>query len=375
MVVAGEASGDAYGAALARALAADAGRVGIFGMGGRAMRAAGVHLLHDVTGRGAVGFTESLRQLPVYRRVMARLVEAARRLRPAAAVLIDFPGFNLRLGPALARLGIPVVYYIAPAVWAWGRGRARVVAGFAREVICAFDFEVPLYREAGAPARWLGHPILDDVPARPPQEEARRALGLAGAGPVVALLPGSRHQEIDRLYPAMAEAARLVRARRPDVRFLASVAPGIAPERLHALGGSAHREAGIRLVEGGVWPLLAASDFAVVCSGTATLQAALWQVPMVVVYRVSEPSYLLARRLVRVPYIALPNIVARRRVVEELVQHEARADRMAQALLERLEDPQRLARERAELETVRLRLGSPGATARAARAILEVAGA
>lgn len=374
MVVAGEASGDGYGAGLARALKARAPGVQLFGMGGRAMRESGVHLLYDTTGRGAVGFTESLRQLPVLRRVMGRLVEAARRFRPAVAVLIDFPGFNLRLGPALAGLGIPVVYYIAPAVWAWGAGRARVVAGFARQVICAFDFEVPLYREAGARAQWLGHPILDEIPDRPPCDEARRRLGVGQDERVVALLPGSRMQEIQQLYPMMAEAARMVRSAQPGVRFVASVASGIDPRLLEARGGGAHREAGIRLVGGGIWHALAAADLAVVCSGTATLQTALWQVPMVVVYRVSEPSYLLARRLVKVPHIALPNIVAQRRLVEELVQHDARAERVAQAVLERLRSPGRLDRERRDLETVRARLGAPGATARAARLVLEVAG-
>lgn len=373
MLVAGEASGDGYGASLARALKAAAPGATFFGMGGRGMRGGGVHLLYDVTGRGAVGFTESLRQIPVFRRVMARLVEAARRLRPNVAVLIDFPGFNLRLGPALAGLGIPVVYYIAPAVWAWGAGRARAVAGFARRVICAFDFEVPLYRQAGAEAEWLGHPILDDVPDRPPQAEARRRLGLDPAGPVVALLPGSRLQEIQQLYPMMVQAARAVRAARPDVRFVVSVAPGIEPHLLESRGGPAHRELGVRLVGGGIWRALAAADLAVACSGTATLQAALWQVPMVVVYRVSEPTYLLARRLVRVPHIALPNIVVHDRLVEELVQHEARPERVAQAVLGRLNDPQRLAGEQTALESVRKRLGAPGATARAARVILEVA--
>ena len=373
MLVAGEASGDGYGAGVVRALKQAAPGTSFFGMGGCGMRAAGVHLLYDVTGRGAVGFTESLRQVPLFRRVMGRLVEAARRFEPDVAVLIDFPGFNLRLGPALAKLGVPVVYYIAPAVWAWGAGRARVVAGFARRVICAFDFEVPLYRQAGAQAEWLGHPILDDVPDRPPQQEARLAVGLDGTGPVVALLPGSRSQEIRQLYSMMVAAARVVRAARPDVRFITSVAPGIDPHLLESVGGSAHRELGVRLVGGGIWRALAAADLAVACSGTATLQAALWQVPMVVVYRVSEVTYLVARRLVRVPYIALPNIVAHERLVEELVQHDASPDRVARAVLERLSDPGRLAAEREALGVVRRRLGEPGATVRAAHVILEVA--
>lgn len=374
MLVAGEASGEGYAAALARAVRALAPEATFFGMGGGAMRAAGVHLLYDVGGRGAVGFAEAVRQVPLLRRVMARLVEAARRLRPQVAVLVDFPGFNLRLGPALSELGVPVVYYVVPAVWAWGAGRARTVAGFSRRAICAFDFEVPLYRQAGAHAVWLGHPILDDVPPRPPREEARRALALGEEGPVVALLPGSRLQEIRQLYPMMVQAARAVRAALPRAAFVASAAPGIDPRLLESVAGPAHRELGVVTVDGGIWRALAPADVAVACSGTATLQAALWQVPMVVVYRVSHLTYLAARKLVKIPYIALPNIVVGRALVEELLQHDARPERVARAVLERLSDPQRLAREREALASVRRRLGEPGCAARAAREVLEVAG-
>lgn len=374
MLVAGEASGDGYGARLVQALRDEQPDVRFFGMGAQAMRAQGVHLLFDVTGRGAIGFVESLREYPLYRRVLARLAEGARRLKPDVAVLIDFPGFNLRLGPLLARMGIPVVYYVAPAVWAWGAGRARAVAAFASRVICVFEFEVPLYRQAGAPAEWLGHPILDDVPQRPPAAAALREVGLAPGGPVVALLPGSRFQEIQTLYPVMVRAAQAIHAARPDVRFVASVAPGIDSGLLVAAGGVAHRELGIRLVGGGIWRSLAVAETAVVAAGTAALQAALWQVPMVVVYRVSEATYWLAKRLVRVSHVSLPNIVAGRPVVEELLQHDARPERVAQALLDRLERPDRLASERQELSEVRRRLGEPGAARRAARVVLEVAG-
>ncbi|WP_324716172.1 lipid-A-disaccharide synthase [Carboxydochorda subterranea] len=374
MVVAGEASGDAYGAALVGALRSIRSPLSCFGMGGSAMARSGVHLVYDVTGRGTVGFAESIRQIPLFRRLLARLVEAARRLRPNVAVLIDFPGFNLRLGPALRHLGVPVVYYIAPAVWAWGAGRARSVASFADRVVCAFDFEVPLYEQAGARGvHWLGHPILDDVPPRPSRSEALADLGLSGAGGVVAWLPGSRIQEVERLYPVMVEAAALIRARRPQVEFVASVAPGIDPALLEHVGGKAQRDLGIRLVGGGIWRSLAVADVAVVASGTATLQAALWQVPMVVVYRVSEPTYQMARRLVRISHVSLPNVVCGSEVVEELLQHAVRPDRVAQSVLARLASPQRLQQEREALAAVRARLGQPGAASRAARLILEAA--
>lgn len=373
LLVAGEASGDGYGAQLVRALRARAPSVTLFGMGGQAMRRAGVHLIYDVTGRGTVGFVESLRQAPLFRRVLGRLVEAARRLRPDVAVFIDFPGFNLRLGPAMRRLGIPVVYYIAPAIWAWGAGRARTVASFASHVVCAFDFEVPLYRGAGAKAEWLGHPILDDVPERPAREQAAAEMGFGPGEPVVALLPGSRLQEIQRLYPVMLEAARLIREKVEGVRFVASVAPGIEPRLLEDASGEMGGALPVRMVGGGIWRALGAANFAVVAAGTATLQTALWQVPMLVVYKISEPTYQMARRLVRVPYIALPNVVAGRQVVEELIQHAAQPDRIARAVVEHLSDPGRAVRAQAILGEIRSRLGEPGASMRAAARILEAA--
>ncbi|HEY8487400.1 MAG TPA: hypothetical protein VIL11_08395, partial [Limnochordales bacterium] len=226
MLVAGEASADDYGARLATAIRQLCPDARFFGMGGPRMREAGVELVFDATHRGTVGVVEAVRELPLYRRLLFRLARAAQELRPDACVLMDFPGFNLRLGPLVRRLGIPVIYYIPPAVWAWGAGRARQVASFASQVLCVFDFEVKLYQAAGARARWVGHPVVEDVPPRPPVEQARRELGLDPGCPVVALLPGSRRQELERLLPVMLETVARTWAQRPQLQCVVSVAPG-----------------------------------------------------------------------------------------------------------------------------------------------------
>ena len=373
MVVAGEASADAYGARLVQAVRQRCPDAWFFGMGGPLMRQAGVHLLYDATHRGTVGIVEAVRDLPLYRRLLFKLAEAAQRLKPAVCVLMDFPGFNLRLGPMVQRLGVPVVYYVAPAVWAWGAGRARQVASFATRVLCVFDFEVPLYEKAGVQASWVGHPVLDDVPPRPSPDDARATLGLVSDGPVVALLPGSRMQELQRLLPVMLQAAGRAWAERPDLQFVVSVAPGLREEDVTRISRRVEAAPPFVLAGGGIWRALGPAQFALVTSGTATLQAALWEVPMAVVYRVALPTYQLARRLVRLPYISLPNIVAGAPVVEEFLQSAAEPRRLASAILEYLRDGERLSRLREALGQVRHRLGEPGASRRAAEAVLEVA--
>ena len=374
MLVAGEASADVYGARLVQALQERCPGAWFFGMGGPAMRQAGVHLLYDATHRGTVGVVEAVRDLPLYRRLLFKLTEAARRLRPDACVLLDFPGFNLRLGPMVHRLGVPVAYYVAPAVWAWGAGRARQVASFARRVLCVFDFEVPLYRAAGAQAQWVGHPVLEDLPPRPQRREACQALGLAADSPVVALLPGSRMQELQRLLPVMLEAAGRAASEHPELQFVVSLAPGLKEQDIAHISSRVRGAPPFTLVGGGIWRALGPASFALVASGTATLQAALWQVPMAVVYRVSAATYHLARRVVRLPYIALPNIVAGAPVVQEFLQSAAEPRRLAAAILEHLQGGEPVERLRAALGRVRERLGEPGASARAAEAVLEMVG-
>lgn len=374
MLVAGEASGDTYGALLARTLRELAGPVEFFGMGGAAMAAAGVELLYNPTRRAPVGVVESLASAPVFRRVLHRLVEAAEERQPAAVVYIDFPGFNLRLAEHVKALGLPSVYFCPPAVWAWGAGRATRVARLVTRVASIFPFEAELYRQAGADVTFVGHPLLDRLGEIPDRAAARSELGLEG-NPVVALLPGSREQEVRALLPAMLEAARRVEAAMPDAAFVLPVAPALTDGPLEGwmrerLGRGPRR---MTVLAGQAQQALAAADAALVASGTATLEAALLETPQVIVYRTAGSTFLLGKLLVKIPYIGLPNIVAGRRICPELLQGDATAEKMAAALERLLTDPGEVAAMRAGFRVVRQHLGKPGAIRRTGRLVLEVA--
>lgn len=371
LLVAGETSGDLHGATLARALAALAPEVTLAGMGGPRMAAAGVRLVQGIDGVSVVGATEVLSRLPA---LLAAFLALRRRLQdapPRVLVLVDFPDFNLRLARRARVLGIPVVYYFAPQVWAWRRGRLRAMARDVSRVLAVFPFEVGLYREAGVPVEFVGHPILDALPAL---DRTTERASLAGGGePLVGLLPGSRREEVRRLLPVLLAAAGEIRRRMPGVRY----AVPVASPALHAEVLAATRKAGldVRLLPGGAHRVMAAADLVLVASGTATLEAACYGTPMVVVYRLSSTSYTLARLLVRgVSHISLPNIVAGREVVPELIQGRATAEGVARAALRLLEDGVARAEQRAALLEVRGRLGEAGAAGRAARAVLREGG-
>ena len=370
LVVAGEASGDQHAAGLVAELRARQPELRFFGMGGPRLGAQGVDLLYGAHEVSVMGLTEVVPKLRRILHVMERLVRAAARRRPVCAVLVDIPDFNLRLARALKRLGIPVAYYISPTVWAWRRGRVAQVEERVDRMLCILPFEEPFYRAAGVAARYVGSPVLDQLPPSASPGEFRSRLGLEPSRPTLALLPGSRMTEIRRILPAMAGAARLLAAERPGLQVVVPVAPGIPREEVERhFAGSGVAPA---LVEGHAPEAVGASDVAVVASGTATLEAGLMGRPFVVVYRVSSLTYAVGRLLVRVRHVALPNLLAGRQVVPELLQGDMTPRRIAQEL-RRLWEPgperDRMVRDLAE---VRGTLGPPGAAARAAEAVLEL---
>ena len=307
-----------------------------------------------------VGIWEAVEKLPGVMKALSVLAEAAASRRPDAAVLIDFPDFHGLLSRRLRRLGIPLVYYVSPQVWAWRRWRARTIASRARRIITLFPFETEIYRRLGADAVWAGHPLVEDV-----QE------GLAKPSPLPAktrrrlvLLPGSRPGEMERHWPVMSEtAARLSKTH--DLEVVAVRAPEI-PQR--GFAGAAER--GIAVVSTGVHPILASADLAFVASGTATLETALCGAPMVVVYRTSTLSHTIARALVRLRWISLVNIVAGESVVPELVQERLTAENLLREAEALLESPDRCATMKRSLARVARELGPPGASARAAAYVL-----
>lgn len=369
LIIAGEASGDLHGANLVRELKRRDAALTVYGVGSKQMRQAGVAMLADASEISVVGATEVLTHLGAIYRVYACLRSFLREKRPDMVILIDFPDFNILVGKSAKKLGIPVLYYISPQVWAWRKGRIKTLAKLVRAMMVLFPFEVELYRRAGVDVRFVGHPLVDIVASALTRGEARKRFGIDPERKTVALLPGSRTKEITSLLPDMLAAANILKGRFPELQFVLPVAPTL--EKSFIQGFVDRSGVQVTLTEGGTYDLLRASDVAIVTSGTATLETGLMAVPMVVVYRISKLSYLIGKMIVDVKDIGLVNIVAGKRVVPELIQDDASPQAMAAALGEMLAEPARLASVQRELEKVRMLLGDRGATEKAATVVQE----
>ncbi len=375
MISCGEPSGDLYAAALASELLRREPGTTLTGFGGDRLRAAGASLVGDFSGLSVTGLLEVARLLPRTYRTYRRLVDDAAASRPDVLVAIDFPDFNFILARAIRKLGVPVVYYISPQLWAWRRGRMKTMRRIADMVLVIFPFEEPIYRAAGVPVQWVGHPLLDVAVEPAPRGAFLGSLGLDPARPVVALLPGSRGNEVSAILPDLSRAAAIIRGRVPGAQFVVARAPhldGALFAPLAALQGGGDPPL-VAVVEGRTDDVLAAADVALVASGTATVQAALHRCPMVVVYRLSPLTYALGRRFVRVDTYAMANLIAGRRVVPELIQEAFTPQAVADEAIRVLASPDHAASVRAALGEVAARLGAPGASGRAADAVLAVA--
>ena len=374
MLSAGEASGDLHGGMLCRALRELSPGLRLFGMGGGHMAAAGMEVIVDPTGHAAVGTSEAVGRVPALYRAYRAMGRRLLADRPRALVLIDFPEFNLRLARRARRAGVPVVYFIPPQLWAWRAGRVRQMARRVTRVLAVFPFESPLYERARVPVTFVGHPLLDVVPLDLTRDEARRRLGADPGHALIGLLPGSRPGEVERLLPPMLEAARRLAAADGRRRFVLGRAPTVSHEQVATI----LRQSGpgippIDLVSARTYEVMAAADTLLIASGTATLEAALLGAPMVICYRVSRLTELLARALTRVRWIGLPNLVSGRAVVPELIQGEVTGARLAEEAARLLEDPVAATAQRAAFKDLRARLGEPGVGRRAARAVLDTA--
>lgn len=375
LLVAGEASGDLQGAALVRALRERAPDLRFIGTGGPRMAEAGVELVADVTRFASVGVVESVSHLFEFAALYRRLISVLRRERPAAAVLIDSPEFNLRFAARVKDQRVPLVYYISPQLWAWRPGRIHDVARWVDRMVVFFPFEEELYRRHGVDARCVGHPLLDILApwlAADPgtaRRAARRAFGLPEGGRVIGLLPGSRRKLVARHLPLLLGAARHILAALPDARFLGGCAPGIDAEDFRDHPAAAGLP--LTVVPGRAYDVMQACDLLLLASGTATLEAGLLGVPMVVMYRLGFLSWLVGLALMQATVFALPNIVAGRSVVPELMQGQATPANLADEALAMIRDG-RLPRIAEELRALRDRLGGPGAAGRAAQAVLEL---
>lgn len=369
LIVAGEHSGERHGAALVRAATALDPQLRFFGVGGDAMRAAGVDARWDAAAMAVVGLREGLGKLPMIWRTFRQIVRAAEREAVCAAVLIDYPGFNVRLAERLSARRIPVLYYIAPQVWAWRRQRLQRIAKCVDRVLVILPFEREVYRQAGIAAHYVGHPAVDQLARVAPRGEARQQLGLAAEATVVALAPGSRAQEVKALLPRFLEAAALVAARHPACRFILP----LAGEELRPIVETEVERRGMAVqIELGRAPeVFRACDLLLVASGTATLEAALLGAPMVIAYVVRPSTYWLARRFVKVQDIGLVNLIAGKRIVPEHVQGECTPENLAASILRLFPGTAAADEQRAALAAVAAQLGDPGASQRAAQALID----
>ena len=383
MIVAGEASGDKHGAALVVALQKlyPDTRFEIFGSGGDEMRSAGVETLVDARTTAVIGIPEIARALGRLYRAYRTLIEAARARRPEAVVLIDWPDFNMRLARRLRREGFKIVYFISPQVWAWRRYRVRALRRDVERMLVILPFEEEFYKEAGIDVEYVGHPLAEAVAVTSTRDEFIRRHSLDESRPIIALLPGSRHKEIHYHLPAMLDAARILRneaqAGSATPQFVVPLASTVDREQVKAIMSRAGREAssGVTLIERGTYDALGHAEIAVVASGTATVEAALIGTPMVIIYRASELNWRLIRPLIRLDTFGMVNLIAAKRVVPELIQHDVTGEKIAREVVQILSDPVRLARMREDLKRVSEQLkagGGPGAS-RAARAVMKVA--
>ena len=369
MLSCGEPSGDLYAGALVAALKNRDSSIDAFGLGGERFQAAGGRLIGDFHGLAVTGIIEVLRVLPDSYSMYRRLVDEANRARPDVLVLIDYPDFNFRLMAAVRRLGVPIVYYVSPQLWAWRSGRIQTMKALVDLVLPIFPFEESIYRNEGVEAKFVGHPLVDLVAVTESREALAARLELDPKKPIVALLPGSRHNELHRLVPVLAAAMPRIAAEVAGTQFLVARAPNVGDSYFapfHGVGVP------VRVVEGQTDNVLAASDAVVTASGTATIQTALHGTPMVVVYRLSPVTYKLGKPLVRVSMYGMVNLVAGERVVDELIQDQCTPEAVTAATVQLLTNEDRVADMKEQLAIVRERLGGPGASGRAADAILEL---
>lgn len=370
LISAGEASGDVHAAAVTKALKKIDPSCEVFGMGGDCLREAGGEVLFDIKEHGVMGFIEVVKKLPALFKLRSDFGRVMDERRPDCLVTVDYPGFNMKLAKLAKDKGIPVVSYIPPSAWAWNKGRALKVAKLVTKIASIFPFEYDVYKEAGADVEFVGHPLIDIVK---PELDRKQALDFAGKQSgrrLILLLPGSRLMEIQKMLPTLLDAAKLISEKEPDIDFAMPRASTIPKEMLEGMIEKSGLK--VKIVEGHIYDVMSVADLALATSGTVTLEAALCGLGCVIVYKTSPVSAFIARRVINIPDIGLPNIVAGRHILPELLQENFTPEKTAQEALQLLE-PERNAQMKQDLEYVRERLGAPGAVNRVAELVLRVA--
>ena len=366
-MVSGEPSGDLHASNLVKDLKKLDPNLEFFGMGGGLSKNAGVEIDYDITAMALVGLVEVLKNIITVGKVFRGLLKKVDSGPVDLAILVDYPGFNLRLARELKKRGIPVIYYISPQVWAWGADRVKIIKRCVEKILVFFKFEEELYKTYGVDAEFVGHPLLDIVKVTAPKEEILKKYSLDGKKRIVALLPGSRTVEVKALLPIMARAARIISKNVNDVQFIVSKHPSL-PLKLYenAIGDDNN----IKMAKGNTYNVLNASDFAIVASGTATLETAIIGTPLIIVYRANLITYILYHMVKTTRFLGLVNVIANREVAPELLQYDATPEKIARRTVGILSDEKKMSAMCGDLKLVASTLGSPGASLRAAQAIL-----
>jgi lipid-A-disaccharide synthase len=357
MILAGEASGDAHAAEFVEVLRRQQPDMRISGMGGASMTRAGVEVFFDSSIIAVVGLVEVIRHWGDIKRAMAIVRERLEQTRPDLLVLVDYPEFNLKMARHAGSLGIPVLFYISPQVWAWRPKRIHKIGRLIDHMAVIFQFEKKYYEDAGIPVSFVGHPLVDKVKTSANAASQRSRLDISAEARVVGLFPGSRRNEITRLLPLMFDTARRMQSRDPLIRFVLPVASSLNFEEISNLVQASGLD--ICVTRDEIYDLITCCDAIVTCSGTVTLEIALLGVPMCIVYKVSPLSYVIMKRLVTIPHIGLVNIVARQALVPEFLQADANPEAVSDELFRMLDDPEYRERLRAGFNEVRNNLG-PG---------------
>lgn len=367
LIVAGEASGDLYGAELIRSLKKLQNNLEFFGLGGKKMEEAGCKIIYNVVELAVVGFIEVLKNLRTFKEIYARMLILLEELKPDLVILIDYPGFNLRFARLVKEKGLPIIYYISPQIWAWGRFRINLIKRYVDRLIVIFKFEEEFYRKEGLEVSFVGHPLLDIVKPTMRDIEAKKSFGLSETKKIIAIMPGSREKEIQRHLPIMTGAVNLISKRLPDIQVVMVKAPEISNDIFERWKKNLKIPSVI--IEGKNYDVLNISDLVLVASGTATVETAIMQKPMVIVYKLSLFTYILLAPQINLPYIGMVNLIAKKRIVPEAVQNSCNVRNIAKFALEILENPKCELQIKEDLAWVKSSLGEMGASDRAARII------
>ena len=362
MIIAGEASGDLHGAGLATSLKSRFKKAFLYGVGSDAMHAAGVRLLLDAKELAVVGITEVVSKLPTIYRALGTVKKAMHCLRPDLLILIDFPDFNFRAAAIARQLNIPVLYYISPQIWAWRQNRVKKIKRLVDHMAVILPFETAFYRNHNVPVTFVGHPLLDRIPP-PSSSSAKESFA---EETVIGLLPGSRGKEVAALLPVMLQAAQLIQQKKPSIKVLASCSTSIDAVFLESIVEPYTDSLDLQVVKGDVAPVFTKSRLLIAASGTVTLEAALHGIPTIIVYKVSPLSYWLGKRLIKVGYIGLANLIAQKELFPELIQGKADPTIIAATATDLLDDHERYNKIKEELAGIRKLLGGTGASDRVA---------